>query len=469
MTSLLRFTGAALLLLATACDRPARGRVAKLPASFRELSPVSVLRIPRTGGTPQLYRVPSLDPFEWRSADPTPAVRYVLGADAEQGLVFMLDRANNLVALDLDTRRVRPKFRQVHAAAIGPDGAVYAVGTDRMVTQLVRQAPIRFRSKLQGEPRELYATMNGVLLARLGGSQPVLEVLGSDRPPTTTPLPPGAFTATALGDIVAVAADTAVVFYSASAKPQPRSIRVPGGARAAAFSPSGHLLYVVGGDTAIVVIDRFGHEVIDRIELPGRARDLRPDAQGRWLLAAPVEGDSAWVIDVGTHRYIGTIATSWSQDLPVVAAPNTLLGRRGADLVAFDLAGRRFPETGRVAGGAADFWIPVAWHLPITAPPAPVVAVAGPADTTADTTEAGDSTIVPLKVYLQLSSSQNPTWADDLVTKLRAAGLPAAVLPPKQPDEPYRVVLGPYPTREQAEETGRGLGMPSFVITIQGD
>ena len=27
--------------------------------------------------------------------------------------------------------------------------------------------------------------------------------------------------------------------------------------------------------------------------------------------------------------------------------------------------------------------------------------------------------------------------------------------------------LGPYATREQAEETGRGIGMPSFVVTAQ--
>ena len=31
----------------------------------------------------------------------------------------------------------------------------------------------------------------------------------------------------------------------------------------------------------------------------------------------------------------------------------------------------------------------------------------------------------------------------------------------------YRVVLGPYSTREQAEETGRKIGMPSFVVSGQ--
>ena len=66
-----------------------------------------------------------------------------------------------------------------------------------------------------------------------------------------------------------------------------------------------------------------------------------------------------------------------------------------------------------------------------------------------------------------MSSSQNPNWANELSDKLRAAGLPASVLTPKRSQEPFRVVLGPYATREQAEETGRKLGMPSFIVTAQ--
>jgi cell division protein FtsN len=43
------------------------------------------------------------------------------------------------------------------------------------------------------------------------------------------------------------------------------------------------------------------------------------------------------------------------------------------------------------------------------------------------------------------------------------------VLKPAGADETYRVVLGPFTTREAAEETSRRLGMPSFVITARGD
>jgi cell division protein FtsN len=89
---------------------------------------------------------------------------------------------------------------------------------------------------------------------------------------------------------------------------------------------------------------------------------------------------------------------------------------------------------------------------------------------TADSTAvaAADSEAAP-SVYLQVSSSQNPSWATELSAKLRAAGLPASVLPPKRSDEAYRVVLGPYASRDQAEETGRKIGMPSFVVTAQDE
>ena len=50
---------------------------------------------------------------------------------------------------------------------------------------------------------------------------------------------------------------------------------------------------------------------------------------------------------------------------------------------------------------------------------------------------------------------------------LASTTVPAAVLTPKRSGEVFRVVLGPYGTREQAEETGRKLGMPSFIVTAQ--
>jgi cell division septation protein DedD len=39
------------------------------------------------------------------------------------------------------------------------------------------------------------------------------------------------------------------------------------------------------------------------------------------------------------------------------------------------------------------------------------------------------------------------------------------VLPPARGEELHRVVLGPFATREEAEQAGRKVGMPSFIIT----
>ena len=118
-----------------------------------------------------MYRVPALDSAAWKPAEKLPPVERLIGADPEQGLVFMLDRKNSVVALDLDTRRVRTYLENVRHATLGPDGALYAVDTGSTVIQLVRRTPVRFRSKLQGKPAELHGTMDGALVARFGRKQ----------------------------------------------------------------------------------------------------------------------------------------------------------------------------------------------------------------------------------------------------------------------------------------------------------
>jgi hypothetical protein len=155
------------------------------------------------------------------------------------------------------------------------------------------------------------------------------------------------------------------------------------------------------------------------------------------------------------------VATKWAADLPAIASPSTLLARQGKDVIARDLGTSDFPETGRVKDAADDFWLVIGWR------PAQDVETVLAADSTA--VAAADSEAAAPSVYLQVSSSQNPSWAAELSEKLQAAGLPASVLPPKRSDEAFRVVLGPYASRDQAEETGRKIGMPSFVVTAQDE
>ena len=450
---------AGLVLLALGCGRAPKLAVDKLPAATRGPAPSSVLRFPNDGGVARLYRVPSLEPSSWKAEDKLPAIDRVVGADPEQGLVFSLDKSRNLITLDLQTRRVRTYLDQVRTATMGPDGALYAVDTGSTVTQMVRRAPVRFRAKLQGVPQELHATMTGALLARVGEKAPVLEVLGSDQAPVSTTLPSDRIAPTFYGDLVAVATDTAVVIYETQGKQRPpRSIPLAGHPRAVLFSPSGHRLYVAQEENSLLVLDRYSGSRLAAIDLPGPAKAIRGDRFGQWLLVRPADGDSAWVIDIGRGRLKGAVAARWAADLPAVASPNTLLVRRGKDVAALDLAAEGFPETGRVADGAADEWMAVAWR------PSRDVETSVTADSTA---VASADSAAEASVYLQVSSSQNPAWASELAEKLRAAGLPASVLAPTRGDEAHRVVLGPYATREQAEETGRKIGMPSFIVSGQ--
>jgi hypothetical protein len=435
-----------------------------LPAVGRGPALTTVLRIPREGGTARLYRVPSLEPSAWKLEDNLPPLQRTVGADPEQGFVFLLDKKRNVVALDLETRRVRPSLEQVRHATVGPDGALYAVDTASTVTQMVRRTPVRFRSKLRGSPRELHGTMGGVLVAHLGGEKPKMEVLGSDRPPASFEVPAGQQALSFWGDLVAIAADSAVVIYETEGDSDGDrdriSIPVTGGATAVMFSPSGHRIYVARASDGLLVLDRVSGQELEEIDLPGPAVGLSGDLFGQWVLVRPASGDSAWVVDVGKGGFVGTVDVEWDEDLPAVVSPNTLLTRRGKDVVAVDLAGEGFPVRGKVAGAAGDTWLPLTWHppqeegVPVNADSAALAAAA-------------DSAGQAASVYLQVSSSQNPVWAEELSQKLRAAGLPAAVLKPARSDEAYRVVLGPYATREQAEETGRRIGMPSFVVTTQ--
>jgi cell division protein FtsN len=129
--------------------------------------------------------------------------------------------------------------------------------------------------------------------------------------------------------------------------------------------------------------------------------------------------------------------------------------REGADVVAYDLFDAEFAVSGRIKGGAADLWQVLDWapraEGPTTAEPDSAVN-AQAAPTTGRTT-----------VYVQLSSSQNPAWADELASKLKSQGLPASVIRPSRPDEFYRVVLGPFPSREAADSAGTRLGQPYFL------
>jgi hypothetical protein len=418
--------------------------------------PSSLLRLPTAGGTAELYHVPHLESWGWRTSAPLPPIRRAVGADLDLGLVYALSAKNEILTLDLQTARPRPQFLSgVREVAVGPDGTLFTVDDSLKVVQVVRRNPVRFSARLPSRPRDLFGTRGSSLLAVSSGTSNVLTVLRTLEQPVRAPLPKGDAAATFWGDLLAVAADSAVILLDPDEPETQLSLAVEGHARAVLFSPSGHRFYVARREGSVLVYNRFNREKVDEIELPGDAGALRADPYGRWLLIHPPGADSLWLVDLAKNRYVGGFAADWAQDLPTVTNQQALLVKAGGDVIAYDLTKPDFPEAGRVRGGARDAWLPLAWT------PETGTATALP-EPTADTLAAGQDDGRP-RVYLQVSSSQNRSWSAELARQLEQQGLPAKVLDPRPGEDGFRVVIGPYQSRDEAEATGRRLGRPYFI------
>ncbi|MGH7532898.1 MAG: SPOR domain-containing protein [Gemmatimonadales bacterium] len=456
MQALSRCIPGLILLAGVAChSAPARGPLSA--ATAQPPQPISLLRVPMKGGKPALLRLPGLTPSSWVGREDLPAPRMLLGTDIDARLVYLLDTKSNVVAIDLEAGRNRQVLSKVAIAAVGPDGTLYTVGTDHAVSETADRTPIVYPGKLSGDAQALFAGGDESAVALLEGRDRSFATVDRQHPPVLVPAPRGEVASTTWGTLLAVAADTAVVLYSPGAKSPLRSIHTGAHVRHVAFSPSGHRLYVSrDGSDALSVFDRFTWSSLPDIDLPGDAGALRPDPFGRYLLVRPVTGDSVWVVDLSTNEMLGSWPAPWGADLPTVAKSRYLLIRQGQDVVSYDLASAKLPETGRVPGGAADLWLVLQWAPRGEIPLGPDI------DSTA---LAALDSAPDNRIFVQVSSSQNPAWANELARKMKDIGLPAQVIKPQHQDEGYRVVLGPYPTREAAESTGKKLGQPYFIYT----
>jgi len=399
-----------------------------------------------------LYQLPTL--AEW----PTPlrgklaGVEQVLGVDPEAGELFVRTGKREVLALDLESGRLDTVATDVQIATLGPDGTLFAVDGKRRVTTLSRRVRLTWPRPLEGDPRDLFGASNERLVAMVGGDRPALVVVAADQPAATRLLPgAGDVTASRWGDLVAMAGDSGVTLFDPLGRREPGFVPIADHPRALVFSPSGHRVYVgVRAGLGLAVIDRYALREIDGVALPMPAAALRLDPFGQWLIARPTVGDSAWVVDLSIKRLVGGLPTSWRADLPSVSPDGSLLLRRGNDVVA--VRPDSLMETGRVVGGASDLWVTTDW-TPRGARSSAAASDAG----------ATDSVSVEGPLYVQVSVSRNQTWSGQMADQLIRAGLPAKVLPPASADEGYRVVLGPYRTRTEAEGIGKKLGRPYWI------
>jgi hypothetical protein len=217
------------------------------------------------------------------------------------------------------------------------------------------------------------------------------------------------------------------------------------------------------------IVDRYREEVSGEIALGRHVGELRMDPLGRYLLARPEGVDSAVVIALATNRVVGTVATGWRADLPFVAPDGGIAVAQGPDVYIVD--GGTLRQVARVRGGAADFWYPFRWtgFRPRAATLDQPVEFAGVTDSTTqpqDSTASPDSA-APQPAARDTAPRRAPGWtvsfaallvqdrARELAAQIHVGDQTARVVSAMSNGSPiYRVVLGPYTTREEAERIG---------------
>ena len=202
--------------------------------------------------------------------------------------------------------------------------------------------------------------------------------------------------------------------------------------------------------------------------------DLRMDALGRYLIARFPKSDSAWVVAIGTNRLVGAFQTRWSPDLPAITPDGELASLGEKDVALLDPEKLNVKST--ISGGARDFWYFFEWEgfrpraqgldQPVTFPGEATDSLSAsstPSATPSSTPVVIDSTPTP-RQQQQVSSGFTVSFAallsvdkaQQLANTISVGGTTAHVVTTNTAGSPiYRVVMGPYPTREEAVRVGR--------------
>jgi hypothetical protein len=454
------------------------------------------LRLPREGGLARVHAYPNIDSVVWTSAQPAPPVEEVLGFDPEAGLASFVDRAGTPGHIDFRLGDIRRAARRIKLASpTSADGyTVFGVGGDGSV---IRYSPTGNWSFKPPRPaRAAFPQPDGSLIVLAGA--PKEAVLWKLFPPETDLLDTAAVPEvqrtlrTQVGDRLYFAVDDGGLtgVRTRTLDVVVRDVSLGGPVQALVATPSGDRVYALTKDAkGVRVYDRYRERVASTIALPGTPSDLRMDPVGRYLLVRAATTDSAWVIAIGNDSLVGAIQTTWRSDLPLVGLDGSILAAVGRDVSVIDRVTLR--ETRRVPQGAADFWYPFQWagFRPLQeGAPGPVAGDSARRDSTlanADTSvanaassaSAGDSSVAthpdsaarPTSGYVvSFAALLSEARAREPAEQIRVDGEKPRVQPtPRDGSTIYRVILGPYPTREHADRVGRASGQPYWVYEAQ--
>jgi hypothetical protein len=464
----------ALVLAGCSSDRPADTAPRSAPSAQTPRGPDNlVLRIPRKGGTARVYAYPRLDTVVW-SASGAPAPARVLAFDDEAGEIAYVDGRGLPVRIDFRQGGVATLSRAKLTSLTSTDGSsIYAITAEGGVQRYAEGGNWKWKPPLA--PRALFPQSDGSLLVlaeRKDGS-----VVWRLRPPATevvdsVVLPRVDRTLrTQVGDRLYLGAETELTGIRTRTMERTASVTMEAPIEQLAATPSGDRVFVVTArDSAIRVVDRYRERESATIDIGRHVAELRMDPLGRYLLARPEGRDSAIVIALGTNRIVGAVATEWRPDLPFVAPDGGIAVAQGADVSIVD--GETLRPVARVRGGAADYWYPFRWtgFRPRAATldqPVEFARQSDSARTAQDSVAAVDSAppspavrdTTPRRAAgwtVSFAALLVPDKARELAAQIHVGNESARVITAMRDGSTiYRVVMGPYATREEAERVGR--------------
>ena len=484
----------ALTLAVAACRGDRQATEGAHPSTTSRGPDAIALRLPRIGGTARAYLFQNLDSAVW-TASGSPAVGRVLSFDAEAGLVAFTDDKGQPRRVDLRLGEVRSASKEKLIAVTSTNGNdIYGVTANGMVVRMAPSGDWTF--KPPGPLQAVYPQPDGAVV--ISGPTGVSTHLWRIRPPDE-----GILDSTTLRGVTrgphAQAGDrlyltsrdglTGVITRDLTAL---KTVRLSGDAQAMAPTPSGDRVYVALGESPrIAILDRYREAIAGAIELPSAATDLRIDPLGQFLLAKPANGvDSAWVIAIGTGKVTGSVPTEWTTDLPAFAPSGTIATIGGPDVVFVDGSSLRPVRT--VRGGAKDYWYFFNWNgfrpraanldQPVTfgttdstrAPDTMIQTRSDSVRAAPPMRDASPTMIPPPVSYPQavppptnparpaggfmvsFSTVLDAQKANEIAAGISIGGMRARVVQAQAGGTPiFRVVVGPFTTREEAERIGR--------------
>ena len=231
------------------------------------------------------------------------------------------------------------------------------------------------------------------------------------------------------------------------------------------------------------MVDRYRDAVERTVALPAEASALRMDPLGRWLLLRAAKGDAVWVLALGTMSLAASTTSAWRDDLPAIAPDGSMARIVGGDVVRWDPATQQ--ELTRFVGGAADSWHLFLWNG-FRAPAKeaePVQFAASSADSAVDSLRAPEpdpagaarnaapaaspavSAPVTKGFIVSFAALLVAHAADSTANAINVGGEHARVVSTRQGGATiYRVVLGPYASREEAVRVGRAARRDYWII-----